>query len=550
MSNTTKAKSQRLELGPENTRKRSFSLKNMTKGSGRGRKASSKNSKQETGEPKTEALSMSPQILMEDEESIRSVDVDVNSALDLTEQNIVFQPNPGPQTNFLAASEREVLYGGAAGGGKSYAMLADPLRYMSHPQFSGLLLRHTTEELRELIWKSQEMYPKIYPGIKWSERKMQWVAPSGARLWFSYLDRDEDVLRYQGLAFSWVGFDELTQWPTPFPWNYMRSRLRSTAPDLPIYMRATTNPGGPGHAWVKKMFVDPARPGKPFWATDIDTGETLVYPKGHTKEGEPLFKRRFIPALLSDNPYLSDQGDYETMLLSLPEHQRKQLLEGNWDVSEGAAFPEFNRTIHVVDSMEIPKNWIKFRACDYGYGSFSAVLWFAVTPSEQIIVYRELYVSKVLAKDLARMVLELEQNDGQIKYGVLDSSCWHKRGDTGPSLAEQMIMEGCRWRPSDRSAGSRVAGKNEIHRRLQVDEFTEEPRLVITSNCTNLIAQLPILPLDKANPEDIDTKVNFDHLYDALRYGIMSRPRFSIWDYDPAKSRPSHFVPADPTMGY
>jgi hypothetical protein len=470
--------------------------------------------------------------------------------LGVEEQNIVFRPNPGPQSAFLAAADREVLYGGAAGGGKSYAMLADPLRYMGHPQFSGLLLRHTTEELRELIWKSQEMYPKIYPGIKWSERKMQWVTPQGARLWFSYLDRDEDALRYQGLAFSWVGFDELTQWSTPFAWNYMRSRLRSTAPDLPIFMRATTNPGGPGHAWVKKMFIDPSKPGKSFWATDIETNQTLVYPIGHSKEGQPLFKRRFIPALLSDNPYLSTQGDYETMLLSLPEHQRKQLLEGNWDVSEGAAFPEFNRTIHVIDPFDIPKNWVRFRACDYGYGSFSAVLWFVVTPAEQLIVYRELYASKVLAKDLAKMVMEAEAGDGQIRYGVLDSSCWHKRGDTGPSLAEQMISEGCRWRPSDRSAGSRVAGKNEVHRRLQIDEFTEEPRLVFFSTCNNLISQLPILPLDKSNPEDIDTKVNFDHLYDSLRYGIMSRPRFSVFDYDPASARRNTFIPADPTMGY
>ncbi len=128
-----------------------------------------------------------------------------HETLDVEEHaNVLFKPNPGPQTEFLAASEREVLYGGSAGGGKSYAMLADPLRYMGHPQFSGLLLRHTTEELRELIFKSQELYPKIWPGIKWSERKMQWTAPSGARLWMSYLDRDEDVLRYQGLAFSWI----------------------------------------------------------------------------------------------------------------------------------------------------------------------------------------------------------------------------------------------------------------------------------------------------------------------------------------------------------
>lgn len=465
------------------------------------------------------------------------------------DNNVVFKPNAGPQSSFLAASEREVLYGGAAGGGKSFAMLADPMRYMGHPQFSGLLLRHTTEELRELIWKSQELYPRIYPGIKWSERKMQWQAPSGARLWFSYLDRDEDVLRYQGLSFSWVGFDELTQWSTPFAWNYMRSRLRSTAPDLPTYMRATTNPGGPGHIWVKKMFIDPSPAGRAFWATDIDTGDTLSYPKGHSKEGQPLFKRRFIPAMLSDNPYLAEGGDYETMLLSLPEHQRKQLLEGNWDVAEGAAFPEFNRRIHVIKHEHIPGNWVKFRACDYGYGSYSAVLWFAVSPAEQVIVYRELYVSKVLAKDLAHMVMNCERNDGQIRYGVLDSSCWHRRGDTGPSLAEQMIMEGCRWRPADRSAGSRVAGKNEIHRRLQLDDFTQEPRLVIMDNCTNLIAQLPTLPLDKSNPEDINTKSE-DHLYDALRYGVMSRPRFSIWDYDPATSRSNQMPMACKTFGY
>ena len=465
------------------------------------------------------------------------------------QHNIIFKPNEGPQTDFLAAGEREVLYGGSAGGGKSYAMLADPLRYMGHPSFSGLLLRHTTEELRELIFKSQEMYPKIWKGIKWSERKMQWTAPSGARLWMSYLDKEDDVLRYQGLAFSWIGFDELTQWPTPFAWNYMRSRLRSTAPDLPVYMRATTNPGGRGHHWVKKMFIDPVAPNKSFNATDIDTGETLKYPAGHEKAGKPLFKRRFIPARLKDNPYLSRQGDYEAMLLSLPEQQRRQLLDGDWDIKEGAAFTEFDRNLHVIEPYRIPSNWVKFRACDYGYGSYSAVLWFAVAPSEQIIVYRELYVSKVLATDLADRVLELEAEDGNIKYGVLDSSLWHKRGDTGPSLAEQMIMRGCRWRPSDRSKGSRVAGKNEVHRRLQVDEFTEEPRMVFFNTCVNTVSQLPAIPLDKKNPEDVDTHSE-DHLYDALRYGIMSRPRFSVFDYDPHGTPSMGMRVADNTFGY
>lgn len=475
--------------------------------------------------------------------TVKAADFDAELA-----QDIVFRPNPGPQSNFLSASEREVLYGGSAGGGKSYAMLADPLHGLNDPNFSGLLVRHTTEELRELIQKSQELYPRAIPGIKWSERKSQWTSPQGGRLWMSYLDKDTDVTRYQGQAFNWIGFDELTQWSSPYAWDYMRSRLRSSSKDLGLYMRATTNPGGSGHAWVKKMFIDPARANEPFWATHLDSGETITFPKGHSKEGLPLFRRRFIPASLFDNPYLAESGDYEAMLLSLPEHQRKQLLEGNWDVNEGAAFPEFDRKIHVVDSFEIPDSWAKFRACDYGYGSYTGVLWFAVAPDEQLIVYREMYVSKVTASDLADLILEAEAKDGMMRYGVLDSSLWHNRGDTGPSLAEQMNHKGCRWRPSDRSRGSRVAGKNEIHRRLQVDEFTDKPRLVFMNNCTNTIAQIPSIPLDKRNPEDVDTHAE-DHLYDALRYGIMTRPRSSIWDYNPATQR-TGFQASDPSFGY
>ena len=415
-------------------------------------------------------------------------------------------------------------------------MLADPVRYLNNPHFRGLLVRRTTEELRELISVSKTLYPQAIPDIKFMERDKTWVAPSGATLWLSYLDRDDDVTRYQGQAFSWIGFDELTQWPTPYPFDYMRSRLRTTRESgLELYQRATTNPGGPGHSWVKKMFVDPAPHGESFWATDIETGRPLLWPKGHSQEGQPLFKRRFIPATLFDNPYL-------------PENQRKQLLEGNWDVSEGAAFPEWNRATHVIEPHDIPTSWTKFRACDYGYGSYTGVLWFAVAPDEQLIVYRELYVSKVLATDLADMVLEAEQEDGTIRYGVLDSSLWHKRGDTGPSLAEQMIIKGCRWRPSDRSRGSRVAGKNEIHRRLQVDEFTEQPRLVFFNTCIHTISQLPSVPLDKNNPEDVDTKSE-DHLYDALRYGVMTRPRSSLFDYNPDTQR-TGFQAADATFGY
>tara|TARA_R100000951_G_scaffold2560_1_gene3874 strand:+ start:939 stop:2384 length:1446 start_codon:yes stop_codon:yes gene_type:complete len=470
------------------------------------------------------------------------------SDIEEVHRDIIFEPNPGPQTKFLAATEQEVLYGGAAGGGKSYSLIADPVRYFSNPHARMLIVRRSTEELRELISVSKQLYPRAIPGIKFMERDKTWVAPNGATLWMSYLDRDDDVMRYQGQAFNWIGFDELTQWPTPYAWSYMRSRLRATkASGLPLYMRATSNPGGPGHQWVKKHFIDPGTPNNPFWATD-ENGETIRWPVGHSRENEPLFKRKFIPATLFDNPYLSEDGMYEANLLSLPEHQRRQLLEGDWDINEGAAFPEFNRRVHVSEPYDIPASWVRFRACDYGYSSYTGVLWFAVVPgSEQLVVYRELYVSKILATDLADMILEIEEGE-KIRYGVLDSSLWHNRGDTGPSLAEQMITKGCRWRPADRSRGSRVAGKNEIHRRLQIDDFTEEPRLVIFDNCRNIISQLPSIPLDKKNPEDVDTHSE-DHLYDALRYGVQTRPRSNVFDFDPASQR-TGFQASDPTFGY
>ena len=466
------------------------------------------------------------------------------------EREVVFQPNPGPQTDFLAASEREVLYGGSAGSGKSYALLADPMRYFNNSNFSGLILRRTNDELRELIWKSQELYPKIYPEAKWQEKKSQWIFPSGGKLWMTYLERDEDVLRYQGLSFSYIAFDELTQYATPFAWNYMRSRLRSTDPTLPLFQRATTNPGGRGHGWVKKMFVDPAPGNIKFAATDIDTGKTLTFPEGHEKEGQPLFYRRFIPATLKDNPYLMKDGQYEANLLALPEMQRRQLLEGDWAVADGAAFPEFKQSVHVCEPFDIPPDWRRFRSCDYGYSSYSAVHWFAIDPSyETLYVYRELYVSKHTGKDLAQAVLEAEKGES-IQYGILDSSCWHNRGQIGPSIAEEMISIGCRWRPSDRSAGARVAGKNRFHEVLKVDPVTETAGIIFFNTCRQIIADLPVIPSDPKGSDDIDPRHASDHTYDSVRYGIMSRPK-AFSPFDMGQGVPiQRYTPSDTRFGY
>jgi hypothetical protein len=180
------------------------------------------------------------------------------------EAEVIFKPNEGPQTDFLASPERDVFYGGAAGGGKSYALLADLLRYCGNPNHRALIIRRTLDELTELVDKSKQLYPKAFPGAVFRESKAMWQFPSGATAWFSYLDKDKDVTRYQGQAFTWIGIDEITHYPTPYVWEYLRSRLRTTDPQIDAYMRCTGNPGGVGGWWVKKMYIDPAPPNTPL----------------------------------------------------------------------------------------------------------------------------------------------------------------------------------------------------------------------------------------------------------------------------------------------
>ena len=436
------------------------------------------------------------------------------------DSEVVFQANPGPQEEFLSAGERDVLYGGAAGGGKSFALLADPLRYCHNANHRGLLLRRTLDELTELIDKSRQLYTKAFPGAKFRESKSTWHFPSGATIWFTYLDRDKDVTRFQGQAFNWIGIDEITQYPTPYVWDYLRSRLRSTDPELQenLYMRCTANPGGVGGWWVKKMYIEGTPENKAFPAFDIDTRKTFVWPSGHEKAGQPLFFRKFVPARLTDNPLLMADGQYEAMLRSLPDVERKRLLEGDWDVAEGAAFPEFSRTKHVVEPFDLPTNWPRIRAADYGYSAPSCVLWGAIDWDNNIWVYRELYAKHLTAEQLADKILEAEELDPLPHYTVLDSSCWNKTG-FGPSIAEVMMRQGVRWTPSDRN---RIQGKMEIHRRLADDPYTKEPRVRFFSTCQNIVKQVAGIPLSKTNSEDVDTKAE-DHAYDALRYMMMTR---------------------------
>ena len=444
------------------------------------------------------------------------------------QEDVIFKANEGPQEDFLAAAETDVLYGGSAGGGKSYAMLVDPLRYADRPAHRGLILRRSMPELRELIDKSRELYPKAFPGCKYREVEKLWNFPSGAKIEFGFLERDADVYRYQGQAYSWIGFDEITHLPTEFSWNYLASRLRTTDSEIVPYMRCTANPGGVGANWVKKRYINPCEPNESFM-------------------GKDGLSRKFIPARLQDNPYLARDGRYEKMLNALPPTQRKQLLEGNWDVAEGAAFTEFTSEEHVITPFEIPINWERLKGIDYGYASESACVWGAVDRNDgTLIIYRELYRKNLLGTELATMLTQMELEDPFSISGVLDTACWSRTGTTGPTVGETLLRAGHKLRRADKN---RIQGKIQIHEYLKLQP-SGRPKIQIFNTCPNLIRELQSIPLDKSNPEDVNTHAD-DHAYDALRYLIMSRPRIN----DPLSrmrdiQREQIYAPADSSFGY
>ena len=444
------------------------------------------------------------------------------------DKNVIFKANVGPQEDFLAAGETDVLYGGAAGGGKSYAMIVDPLRYAHKSKHRALILRRSMPELRELIDKTRELYPKAFKGAKYREVEKLWNFPSGAKIEFGFLERDADVYRYQGQAYSWIGFDEITHLPTEFSWNYLASRLRTTDPEIVPYMRCTANPDGVGSYWVKKRYIDPHPP-------------NLAY------RGSDGLSRRFIPARLDDNPYLAEDGRYEQMLKALPPTQRQQLLEGNWDVAEGAAFTEFDRNVHVVAPFDIPISWERVKGIDYGYASESACVWGAVDPSDgTLVIYRELYQKNLLGTELADLITNMELADPFSVAGVLDTACWNRTGTTGPTVGETLVRAGHKLRRADKN---RIQGKIQIHEYLKITP-SGRPRLQIFNTCPNLIRELQSIPLDKSNPEDVDTKAS-DHAYDALRYLIMSRPRMSNpLDRIRQLKLEKSYQPSDSTFGY
>ena len=463
-------------------------------------------------------------------EEVTTEDI-IKKAIEASKDTPVFEPNPGPQTTFLSSVEDVIFYGGAKGGGKSYALIADPVRYFSHPNFKALILRRSMPELRDMIEHTQRLYPKAYPGAIYLKTEKTWKFPSGATLEFGYCETEEDAERYRGRSFNWAGIDELPQYAHRGPFDAVMSCVRSVDPDLPAQLRCTGNPGNIGSFWVKELFIDPAPANTRFYRS-----ATITDPRtGEEREVKKSFK--YIPATVYDNPYYMQDDSYLATLALLPEVKRKQMLEGNWDIVEGGAFEEFDRHVHVVKPFQIPDNWYVFRAADWGFSSPFCVLWIAVDFDENMYVFKEWYDQGVYDDDWAEEIVSVEREENIFcGHGVIDGSISTSRGSRAPDSFDVVnkILKRNRLAPfkkADRSPGSRKEGKLAVHRMLAMKETGRRlesglrelaPSLYIFEDCVNLIRTLPMLLTDPNDPEVVFKKNADDHPYDALHYGIRS----------------------------
>lgn len=474
---------------------------------------------------------------------------------------LVFKPNPGKQTTFLSLPDTifEALYGGAAGGGKSASLLILPLLrgWHEHPKFHGLIMRRTFPELEEyMILRSREFYEPC--GGKYNEQQKRWRFKSGAVIKFGHCEQEDDIKKYDTAEYNYFAPDELTSF-TEFQYRYITfSRVRSSCPDLPAIVRAGTNPGNIGHAWVRKRFVEPAKDGMKILAEKMPDGVTL--------------KRIFIPAKATDNPHITENDPtYITKMQFLPEAEKVAKLYGDWWTFTGQVFEEFRTepfkdepeiARHVIDPI-IPPAWTpKILAIDWGFDALTYALWGAAYPNRRTICYQE-YAEKKKTVDQWTIDISNLCHGEAPTLVALDPSAWQNRGTV--TIAQQFVESWTRiWGQAPnliKADNDRLGGKMLIHDSLRwkpLPEFTlpnqkydqdiaasilrlrgleahknyiasftskikkeEEilPRLIITKNCKELIKTIPICVYNEKgkNTEDV-AEFSGDDPYDDLRY--------------------------------
>lgn len=418
------------------------------------------------------------------------------------------------QYEFVTATSFEVLYGGAAGGGKSHAQLIDALYYaLKYPGSSQIIFRRTYKELEmSIIRKSFAIFPSSE--CRYNSSKHEYTFNNGSIITFGYLARDTDVQQYQSAEFDVVRFDELTHF-TEYQYTYMISRIRG-ANGYPKHIKSSTNPGSVGHAWVKARFIDPA---------PANTEFKIIQRIGKKKKETT---RIFIPAKVQDNGAIMEHDpDYVFRLESLPEAERRALLDGDWNVFEGQYFTEFSSLKHVCKPFPIPAHWRRYRAFDYGLDRL-ACYWVAVSPEDVAYVYREYCRSNLNIARAAHDILAHTDASERIYCTLAPRDIWGREQLTGRSKAQIFAENGL---PLTETSVDREAGWLSIKELLDPGEDLP-PKIQIFDCCTELIKCLPMLLYDPDKPTDCLTEPHeITHAPDGLRY-------FCVYWHKPASPMP------------
>lgn len=419
----------------------------------------------------------------------------------------VYQPTVR-QRLFHSCPADIILFGGAAGGGKSEALLWEAFaQCVEMPGNRAILLRRTFPELkRSLIDRSLQKFPRDICRYKSGDKV--WEFNNGSVLEFGYCEREADVYQYQSAEYGFIGFDELTHF-TYAQWDYLvNSRLRMVVPGAWPRVRAASNPGNVGHAWVKSLFIDGHEPDT-VW---------------EDRRGR---KFAFIPAKVTDNPYILkyDPG-YIDRLDDLDEKWRRALKDGDWEVFAGQFFDTWDKDVHVLDKhFDPPKHWPKFRALDWGTARPYSIGWYAVTPEGALYRYRELYGwggspnvgSRETAAEVAAKVASIEQGAGEYDLiGPADTQIWSAGKDVGITVAETFQSYGVHFVRADKN---RENGWDQCRYRLSVVPG-KGPRFFVSPRCEHFIRTIPTLVHSETNPEDLDTDGE-DHCADEFRYACM-----------------------------
>lgn len=443
--------------------------------------------------------------------------------------NVIWKPQK-KQEEFMRSSEYEVLYGGAAGGGKSEALVAEALRQVHLPHYKAIIFRKTFPQLRELIDKSQRIYKQAFPDAEYNSTEHVWKFPSGAKIYFGSMPNRDSYLNYQGLSFAFIGFDELTHF-TQEEYEYLISRNRADGDGEIIYIRSTANPGGVGHGWVKERFISAAPPN-----TKIEFKVNVTMPDGSVKE--LVRTRKFVPSSVFDNAELmKNDPNYIANLASLPEAKRKALLYGDWDSFTGQVFTEWSnhpenegrKNTHVIKPFPIPRHWRRYRSFDFGYSKPFAVQWWAIDEYGRAYLYRQMYGCtdtpntgiKKEPSEIARAIKDIEDAEerGLHIIGIADPAIWDESRGKNGTIITMFENEGVYFEKGD---NKRLPGKMQVHKRLRFDS-EGYPMMYVFETCREFIRTIPNLVYDPHKIEDIDTDLE-DHDYDAMRYFFMTCP--------------------------